>query len=188
MHMVRNRAFDTLIADANVSARDRRGRVLKKFLNEDDVMPGRVVDVRGVPFAERVGADVGIAEVVADGLQILLNGAFRYGEQPLVSRQAAFCGVVAEEGVDLFGDGESAAFARFLLDDVEAKSATIAHDVRQFQLQNIAHAHSEIGLCGQNRRDAGIGAEGRRTRLHGADDVLILVGCEGYHQIAPSSS
>ena len=126
MHMVRNRGFDALIADADVSARDGRGRVLQKFLNEDDVVACRVVDVRGIPLAEGVCADVGIAKVVADDFEILLNGAFRDREHPLIGGEVSFPNIVAEEGVDLFGYGESAAFARLLFDDVEAQTASIA--------------------------------------------------------------
>ena len=60
--------FHALIADPDVSARYGSGGMLQKLLNKHDVMPVVVVDVCGVPLAERVGADVFVAEHIADFL------------------------------------------------------------------------------------------------------------------------
>ena len=51
-HMVRDGLLQLLLADPDVPARDVRGGVLQKGLDQYDVMAARVVDVCCVPFAE----------------------------------------------------------------------------------------------------------------------------------------
>ena len=79
--------------------------MLQKPLDKHDVMPVVVVDSCCVPLAEAVCADVLIAKMIADKLEVVLNLSDGQGEQKGIIRDLVRGGVVSEELVHLAGDG-----------------------------------------------------------------------------------
>lgn len=142
--MVVDGGFHFLITDTDVAPGDVRGRVLKKVLNEDDVMARLVVDVSGVPLAEAVGADVLIAEIVADELEVVLYLPNRDGEQKVSVGQLVALGVVAEEIVHRFGNRECAPLPGLLLHGVQPPTVAVPDDVCHPHVQNVTHPHTEV--------------------------------------------
>ena len=107
-------------------------------------MPGRIVDIRGIPFAEAVGADVGIAEGIACFLEVLLNCVCAYGEQTFVRGDVMFPSVVAEEVIDSRGNCERALLPGLLFHDVQTITPAVHDDVRKTKLQHISDADTEV--------------------------------------------
>ena len=140
-------------------------------------MPRSVVDIRGIPFAEAVGADVGIAEGIAYFLEVLLNCVGADREQTLVRGYVLFPSVVAEEVIDSRGYGECALLPGLLFHDVQTITPAVHDDVRKTKLQHIADADTEVRFRSKHRCDPGVSTESLTPGFDGADDGLVLRGC-----------
>jgi hypothetical protein len=73
-HVTIDSGFHLIIPYSDIPLSNHRAGVLQKVLNKGDVVPVGVVDLRGVPLAEAVRGDVVEAQIVADGLQMFLDG------------------------------------------------------------------------------------------------------------------
>ena len=122
-------------------------------------MPCGIVDVRGVPLAEAVGADVLITEVVTDGLQILLYRPLRNREESLRGFNAVLRCVLAEVIVDALGDGERPFLPGLRFHNVEPVPTTITDEVGESETQNVTYTHSEVRFSGEYRHDPGVRSE-----------------------------
>ena len=84
--MVLNRLLYALRFDANVALGGGGGAVLQKPLDEGDVIAVVLVNLRGIPLAEAVGADALMAQVVANDCQLLLYGPLCDRKQEIYCR------------------------------------------------------------------------------------------------------
>lgn len=184
--MVVDGGFHFLIADTDVTPGDVGGRVLEKVLNEDDIVARLVVDVRGVPLSETVGADVLIAEIVADELEVVLNLPNRDGEQKVSVGQLVTLCVVAKEIVNRFGNSECAPLPGFLLHGVQPPTVAVPNDVCHPHAQNVAHPHTEVRFSHEDRGNSWVRPELRGTVQKSADDGVVLNVRQRYHILHPS--
>ena len=81
--MVLNGLLNTLWLNTDVSLCGGSTAVLQQSLNQDYVIAVGLVDLCGIPFAEAVGADSLIAQVVADRVKLLLDHPFCDGKDDL---------------------------------------------------------------------------------------------------------
>ena len=172
--MTGNRLFHLLIAHADVAPGDGWAGVLQKPLDKHDVMSVVVVNARCIPLAEAVCADVLIAQMLTHQLEVVLDLAYRDGEQKGAVRNPVRVCIGSQEAVDLIWDSELAALARLLLHHVQAVSAAVLHDVGHMQAQNVSHAHPKIRLGCEDRRHSGIRAAIPKASQKGLDDVAVL--------------
>ena len=70
--------------------------MLQKMLDKGNIIAVILINLRGVPLAETVSADLLVARMVADDGELLLYG-------PLRERENAFRGSNAPQFVDFFG-------------------------------------------------------------------------------------
>ena len=140
-------------------------------------MPGRIVDVRGVPLAERVRGDVRVSQFVAHFLEMVLYAPHRDREHPLVRCDVLFPTVIAEELVQGGRYSEGSSLPGLLFGHVQAVSPAVTHDIGQAQVEDITDAHSEVRFSGECRRHDGVAPESVTTLADGADDGLVLRGC-----------
>ena len=98
--------FNLCVLDADIPPGDGRAAVLQKVLYKHDIMPRSVIDVRSVPFAERVGRYVGQPQKVTDGFEIALDYPNLDREQKVGRVDVVVGSIVAEESVNRIGDGK----------------------------------------------------------------------------------
>ena len=176
--------FNLCVLDTDIPPGDGRAAVLQKVLNQHDIMPRSVINVRSVPLAERVGADIGQPQKVTHGLEIALYDTNLYREQKVGRFDVVGLGVVAEEGVNRIGDGKVPFLPGLLLGDVQTVTVPVFHDVGQPQPENVTDPHSQVGLGYQNGSTPGVGSQRTRPLPHGRNDQLVLFCREGLHYIA----
>ena len=81
--MVLNCLFNPLRFDADVSLGSGGAAVLQQTLDEGDVITIVLVNLRGIPLAEAVGADSLIAQIITDDGKLFLNCSLRDGEDDI---------------------------------------------------------------------------------------------------------
>ena len=74
--MILNGLFNPLWLNADVTLCGGGTAVLQKPLNKGDVIDIGLVDLCRIPFAETVGADALVTQIVADDPQLFLNCSF----------------------------------------------------------------------------------------------------------------
>lgn len=173
--MVFDGGFDALGLDAYVTLGDGGGAVLEQLLDKDDVTAVGLVDFRGVPLPEAVGADALIAQIVTHQPQLFLDGTLCDGEHPFVPADSVAEAVIFHVLPNDQRNGEHPCFAGFLLGDFEAEPVSVPDNVAQTQLQDIADPQPQIGLQNQCGGDALIGTTAGEASLHSADNLLILL-------------
>ena len=107
-----NSRFNPLRLDADVALRGRCGTVLQEPLYKGNIIAVVLINLRGVPFAEAVGADVLIAKVVTALLEMLLDCISADRKQKVCVWDLVRVCIASQEAVDLIGNGELAALAR----------------------------------------------------------------------------
>ena len=173
--MVFDGGFDALGLDADVALGDGGGAVLEQLLDKDDITAVGLVDLRGVPLPEAVGADVLIAQIVAHQPQLFLDGTLCDGKHPFVPADSVAEAVIFHVLPNHQRNGERPCFAGFLLRDLQPEPVSVPHNVAQTQLQDITDPQPQIGLQHQCGGDALIGSAAGEAGLHGADNLLILL-------------
>ena len=129
--MVLNCLLNTLGFDADVPLGCGSGTVLQQPLDKGNVEPVFVVDFRGVPLAEAVGADALIAQIVAHDFQLLLDCPFRNGENQFIAPDAVAQTVVLNVLLNDKRDSKCPALAGLLLNHIQSESVTIPDDITQ---------------------------------------------------------
>ena len=137
-----NRRFDPLRLNADVALCHGGGAVLSEPLDKGNVKPIRLVNLRRVPLAEAVGADSLEAQVSTDDGELLLDRPFRNRKNQVVPLDAVSQTVVLDVLLDNQRDGEDAAFACLLLDDLQAVAVPIKNDVAGTEAENVADAQA----------------------------------------------
>ena len=132
------RLFDPLRLDADVALRDGGGAVLQEPLDERDVVAVVLVDLCGVPFAEAVGADALVAQIVTDNGELLLDRSCGHREDQVVAAYAVAQTVVLDVLLDDQRDSEHSALPCLLLHDFQTVAVPVKHDVAGAEAQNVA--------------------------------------------------
>ena len=86
--------------DADVPLGDGGAAVLEELLHQGDIVMAVLIDFSGVVLPEAVGADVPIAQVVADRFQMPLDGPLCHWENPLLRRDIMVQAVAANELIE----------------------------------------------------------------------------------------
>lgn len=174
INVSRNRLFHLLITHADVAPGDHRTGMLQKPLNQHDVVTVLIVDACCVPLAKAVCADVLIAEMVADELEMVLDLSCADGKQKGVVWDLVRVCVLSQEAVDLIGNGELATLPGLLFHHIETVAVAISHDVAHPQPQNVSHAHPKIRLGCEDRRHSWVRAAVPKAVQKGLYDGAVL--------------
>ena len=167
--------FDALGFNANVALSCSSTAVLKEPLNQDNVVTVGFVDLSGIPLSEAVSADILIAQIVADDVQLLLDRALCDGEYDLRASNTMTQAVILNVLVKHQGDSEDPALSCLLLHNLQAVTITIPYNVAQTELQNIADPKPQVALQNQRRGDAIIGSAAGKAFPHGLNDLFVLL-------------
>ena len=86
--MTLNGLFYSLRLHANISLCHGGAAVLQKPLHKGNIIAIGLVYLCGIPLAETVGADTLIAQIIADDLQLLLDGSLCQRENAFFAADA----------------------------------------------------------------------------------------------------
>lgn len=114
------------------------------------------------------------AQIVADHLQLLLDGSCSDWEDKSIRDNVVVKAVAAYELIQRYGDGERSGLSGFLFDDGEAVTLTVLDNVRKMQIHDIGDTQTEIGFQHECRCCPVIGSASGKALLHGADDFPVL--------------
>jgi len=167
--------FYALRFDANVPLCGGGAAMLQQSLNQDNIIAIGLVDLCGIPFSEAVGADILIAQIIADDPKLLLDRALRDWKDDVRSSDTVAQAVVLDVLVEHQRDGENPALAGFLLHDLQPVTVAIPDDIAQSEFQNVADPKPQVALQNQRRSDAIIGSAARETFPHGLNDLFVLL-------------
>lgn len=173
--VVFNGLFHFPLLDADITLCDGGGAVLEKVLDEDNVIIVCPVDLRCVPFTERMGADAVIAEPATDFAKVLLY--LRGGERDDDSVRADLMvdAIDAQELMERKRNGEGSGFSGFLLRDGQAVSFPVLNNIGKTQLDNVGHTDSEVPFQHERQRHSLIRAAASEAVLCGLDDLFVLL-------------
>ena len=127
--MVFNGVFQFLRLDANIALGHSGAAVLQQLLDQRYIVAAVLIDLRGVELPKAVGTDTHNPQIVADGLQMLLDGPFRYREDALRTANAVVQTVAADKLVQRQRNGEYSCLPGFLLRDRQSVSVPVLYDV-----------------------------------------------------------
>ena len=173
--MILNRLFDPLWLDANVTLRGGGTAVLQKPLDKGDVIAIGLVDFCRIPFAETVGADTLVTQIVADDCQLFLNCSFCNWENGLCFCDAVSQTVVLNVLLNDKGNCKDSAFAGLLLHHFQTEAISITNDVAEPKFQNVADSQTQVALQNQDGGDPLIGSAAAKALSHGLNDLLVLL-------------
>ena len=139
------------------------------------------INIGRVPFPKAMCADIRITKCIAYSFKMFLYSAYGDREHALIGRNVMFSTISAEEVIHSIGNGKRSLFPGLFLNNVESVSVSIPNDIIQFQLEDIANAHSKICFCGKNSRYAGIGAERAVPGADCANESSVLIGSQSFH-------
>lgn len=117
--------------DANVPLGDGSAAVLEELLHQGNVIVAVLIDLGCVVLSEAVGTDIPVAQVVADGLEVPLDGPLGHWENPLLLRNAMVQTVAPDELIECQRNGEHPGLSSFLLCDRQAVAFPVLDDVRE---------------------------------------------------------
>lgn len=138
--MILNRRFDFPLLDADVALRDSGAAMLKEVLNQSDVIAVVPVNLRGVVFAEAVGADAGDAQIVTYIFQMLLDGPFGQRENNVCGGNAVVQTITPDKLIQGKGNSEHPCLPGFLFGDRQAVTIPVPDDITQPEFQNVGNA------------------------------------------------
>ena len=178
--VVFNRCFNLPLLDADVALRDGCAAVLKEVLNQGDIIAVVSVNLRGIVFAEAVGADAGEAQVVAHILQMLLDGTLCQRENNVRGGNGVVQAITADELIQGKGDSEHPCLPGFLFSDGQAVTISVPDNIAQPEFQNVGNADAQVSLQHERSCDPFIGLASAKALLHGLDDLFVLVSGESH--------
>lgn len=173
--MALNRLLDPLRLDADVALGDGGGAVLQEPLDEGDVVAVVLVDLCGVPFAEAVGADAFVAQIVTDDGELLLDRSGGHREDQVIAAYSVAQTIVFDVLLDDQRDSKDTLLACLLLSDRQAEASAVIHDVAGAEPYDVADPQAQIALQHKGGGNPLIGAAAAETRFHGGDDLAILL-------------
>ena len=132
--------------DADVPLGDGGTAVLEELLHQGDIVIAVLIDFGGIVLPEAVGADVPIAQVVADRFQMPLNGPLRHWENSLLLRDTMVQAVAPDELIEGQRYGEHPGLPGFLLRDGQAVAFPVFDNVSKTELQDIGDPQSQVCL------------------------------------------
>ena len=135
------------------------------------------VDLRRIPFAETVGADTFIAQILTDKGKLLLYGSGGQRKHKRVSVNAVAETIIFHILIDNKGNSENTLFPCFLFCDSQAVAAPIIDDIREMKPHNVANPDTKITLQNKCRCDTLIRTETSAPFSHRRDDFSILFRC-----------
>ena len=103
--------------------------MLQKPLHKGNIKTVVFVNLRCVPFAEAVGADPFIAEIITNKLYLLLDGSFGNRENMVVLFNAIPQAIVFYILLYDQRNSKNAAFACFLFYNLQAEAVAVPHDI-----------------------------------------------------------
>ena len=162
-----NRLFYPLWFYADVSLRHGGGAVLQKALHKGDVIAIIAVDLCRIPFAEAVGADPLIAQVITDASKDLLHFPCRDGEDQIEMLDAVAQAVILNVLLDYERDGKHSRFSCLLLHDGPPEPSAIVHNIAGAELHDVADPQAKVAFQHKSRRHSFIRAK----------ETAALAGC-----------
>lgn len=173
--MVLDGLFNALGFNADIALCDGGAAVLQEPLYQGNIISVLFVNLRGVPFAEAVGADAVIAQVVADYAELLLHGSFCEREYPISEPDAVPETVVFYVLLDDERDSKHTPFAGLLFNDLQAVTVTVPDNITRAKSEYIADAQAQVALQHQGGGDALVWAASAEAFFHCLDDLFVLL-------------
>ena len=175
-----NGCLNPLWLDTDVTLRDSGRAMLQKPLDKGNVIPVILVNLRGVPLAEAVGADTVIAQVVTNQFQLLLDSSGGDGEDQVIFVDAMSQTVVFNILSNDYRHSENALLAGLLLNDLQVVAPSVLNNVPAAEIDDVTDPDSQI--CFQNQRcgNTFIRAAATKALFHSLDDLCILLCGESF--------
>lgn len=127
--MVLNCLLNALRFNTDITLCGGGAAVLQEVLHKGYIAAVGLVDLRGIPLAETVSADIRVAKVVANDGQLLLHGPLRDGEYPLIAPDAIAQTVVFNILLDYQRHGEDPALPGLLLHNLQAEAVSVPDNI-----------------------------------------------------------
>ena len=175
--MVLDSLFYPLRLDADIPLSGGGAAVLQQPLHKGDIVTVILVNLRCVPLAEAVGADIGIVKIITDDCKLLLDCPFRDRKNALRAPDAVAQTVVFDVLLNHQWHGEDPALPGFLLHDLQTVAISIPDNIAKPQLQNVADPQAQVRFQYQSGGGSLIGAATAKTSLHVVDNFFILFLC-----------
>ena len=121
--------FDLLRFNANVSLCGTCTAMLKKPLHKCYIVAIGIVDLRCVPFAEAVGTDTLVPQVIADNVKLLLHRPFCDRKHKVVPADAVPQTVIFHVLLNNQRDREHTALAGLLLRDFQPVTIPVPDNI-----------------------------------------------------------
>lgn len=172
--MILNGSLNTLWFNTDIALCGGGAAMLQEPLNKGNVIATVLVDLCGIPFAEAVGTDTLIAQVIADNVQLLLDRALSNGKDDVRSSDTVAQAVIFNVLVKHQRDSEDPALASLLLHDLQPIPLSITDNVALPEAQHITDPQSQVPLQNQCCSDPFIGSAAGETFSHGLDDLFVL--------------
>ena len=173
--MVLNCLLYPMRFNANVPLCGSSAAMLQEPLYKGNIISAVLVDLCGIPFSEAVGADILIAQIVADDPKLLLNHSLCDRKDGIHPPNAIAQAVVLDVLIEYQWNSEDPALAGFLLHDLQPVTVAIPDDIAQSEFQDVADPKPQVALQNQGRGDAIIGSAAGKAFPHGLDDLLVLI-------------
>ena len=158
-------------------------------MNEGNVKTIVSVNLCRIPFAEAVGADSLVAQIVTDNGKLLLHSSGRKRKHQCITRNAVAQAIILNILIDYQGNSENTLFPCFLFCDSKAIPSPIVHDITKAKLHNVADAQAKVSLKHKSGCYALVRTETASALFHRCDDFSILLcresGCLFVHYRPP---
>ena len=176
--VVLNRLLYPLRLDADIALCGGGGAVLQQPLDKGDIVAVILVNLRGIPLAEAVGADVRVAQIITDNVELLPNGALGDREDIIGVADGIAQAVVLNILLNHQRHREDPVLSGLLFYHFQAVAVAIPNNIARPQPENVADAQAQVCFQNQGRSNPFIGAAAAKALLHIVDDFLVLLLCQ----------
>ena len=167
--------FDLLRFNANVSLCGTCTAMLKKPLHKCYIVAIGIVDLRCVPFAEAVGTDTLVPQVIADNVKLLLHRPFCDRKHKVVPTDAVSQTVILHVLLNDQRNREDTPLSCLLLHHFQSEAVAIPNHITKPQLQKVTDTLAQVTFLHKGCCDTLIGAAAGEPYPHGLDDFFVLL-------------
>ena len=151
--MILNCLLNSLRLNADVSLRGGCAAMLKEPLHQRNIKAIGIINLRSIPFAEAVGTDSLIAQIVAYNPKLLLDCPFCDWENQVIAPDAAAQAVILHVLLNHQRDSKDTPLACLLLHHFQPEAVTIPNHITKPQFQYVADTQAQVSLQHQRGRN-----------------------------------
>lgn len=138
--MTFNRSLNPLRFYTNIPLCDRCAAMLQQPLYQRNIVSIGFINLRGVPLAEAVGADLLKAQIFTDNMQLLLDCSCGDREHQIISLDTVPQTVVFNILGNDQRNGEHSVLAGFMLHDFQMVAISVPDNIARTQFYDITDA------------------------------------------------